>query len=341
MPNSKQGDKMSEKKNRICSALISLLCLVMLLASVMPCSYSADEKTSVTLVCVQDSIKVQGMEWKIYRVGERRSDSFALIGEFEKYPVDMSELSAENIRCIAQTLESFIIGDHIEADAECFTDNDGKAVFNALDKGLYLAVAKNVTKEQWTYTASPLLFEVKEEGAEEEAFPKIYSAITLSGEVSSYTVKKIWVDNDDAYEARPVSVTVDLFKDGYLYDTVFLDEASDWQYCWDELDTNAEWRVVERNIPEKYTVLADYNSRQFVIRNSFVTDGGEYTETTADSVVTSTINTTSSIVTTTATNSELPQTGQLWWPLLPLVLSGMTLICIGMLSGKKNKEDEK
>ena len=149
------------------------------------------------------------------------------------------------------------------------------------------------------------------------------------------------MDNDDAYEARPVSVTVDLFKDGYLYDTVFLDEASDWQYCWDELDTNAEWRVVERNIPEKYTVLADYNSRQFVIRNSFVTDGGEYTETTADSVVTSTINTTTSIVTTTATNSELPQTGQLWWPLLPLVLSGMTFICIGMLSGKKNKEDEK
>ena len=109
---------MSEKKKRICSALISLLCLVMLLASVMPCSYSADEKTSVTLVCVQDSIKVQGMEWKLYRVGERRSDSIALIGEFEKYTVDMSELSAETIRCIAQTLESFIIGDHIEADAD-------------------------------------------------------------------------------------------------------------------------------------------------------------------------------------------------------------------------------
>ena len=84
---------MSEKKKRICSALISLLCLVMLLASVMPCSYSADEKTSVTLVCVQDSIKVQGMEWKIYRVGERRSDSFALIGEFAQSQLRLSGLS--------------------------------------------------------------------------------------------------------------------------------------------------------------------------------------------------------------------------------------------------------
>lgn len=335
---------MSENKNRICSVLLSMLCAVMLLASVVPCSHSAAEKSSVSLICAQDSVKVSDMNWKIYKVGERRSGIFALTGEFGKYPVDMNELSSETVRGIAQALESFIIGDRIKADAEGVTDSNGAAVFSGLDKGLYLAVAKRVKKEPLTYIATPLLFEIKEDGSAEEAFPKIYSVIVLQGQVSSYTVKKVWADNDNAYEARPVNVTVDLFKDGELYDTVVLDEASNWQHRWNTLDLDAEWRVVERDIPVKYSVLVDYNSKQFLIKNSYapdlIIDGGEYTKPTTASVTTSTVSTTSSTA-ATASGSGLPQTGQLWWPVLPLVLGGMTLICIGMLSKKKNNDDEK
>jgi hypothetical protein len=254
----------------------------------------------------------------------------------------MSGLSTENIRGTAQALESFIIGDRIKALAENVTDNDGNVVFEGLDKGLYLAVAKKVQKEPITYMATPLLFEIKEDGSAEEAFPKIYSVITLHGQVSSYTVKKVWADNDDSFKARPVNVTVDLFKDGELYDTVVLDEASNWQHRWNTLDLDAEWRVVERSIPVKYAVLVDYNSKQFLIKNSYAPDifidGGEYTKTTA-AVTTSTISTSTSAAATT-TGSGLPQTGQLWWPVLPLALGGITLICIGLLTRKKNGDEK-
>lgn len=190
----------------------------------------------------------------------------------------------------------------------------------------------------------PLLFEIKENGTAEEAFPKVYSVITLQGEVGSFTVKKVWIDDNDSYLARPVNVTVDLFRDGELYDTVVLDEASDWQYRWNTLDTDAEWRVLERNIPVKYAVLVDYNSKQFLIKNSYAPDifidGGEYLKTTTNSAAVSTTSTTVSAATTTQT-SGLPQTGQLWWPVFPLVLGGMVLICIGILLKKKNNKNEK
>lgn len=175
--------------------------------------------------------------------------------------------------------------------------------------------------------------------------------------VSGYTVKKVWVDNDDSYEARPVNVTVDLFKDGELYDTVVLDESSNWQHRWNTLELDSEWRVLERNIPVKYAVLVDYNSKQFLIKNSYapemLIEGGSQTATTTTTTAPVTVTsgstsstsaattaTTATATVTTASGSSLPQTGQLWWPVLPLAIGGMTLICIGLLSGKKNKNDE-
>lgn len=343
---------MSDKKNRLYSILLSLLCILMLSASVIPFSHAAGTKSSVTLVCEQESVKVPGMNWKIYRVGEQRGGRFVLTGEFGNYPVDMGNLDTDTVRGIAQALESFIVGDRIKADADGFTDSSGTVVFDGLDKGLYLAVAKRVRIEPSVYMATPLLFEIKEDGSAEEAFPKIYSTITLDGEVGSYTVKKVWADNDDSYEARPVNVTVDLFKDGELYDTVVLDETTNWEYRWNTLDLDSEWRVVERNIPVKYAVLVDYNSKQFLIKNSYAPDliigGGDYkvttTTTTTSTVTTSTgSNTTtsaSSTTVTTAKSSGLPQTGQLWWPVIPLALGGITLICIGLVSKQKNKDHE-
>lgn len=338
---------MSEKKNRIYSLMLSLMCVVMLMSFIMPHSSTAEAKASVTLVCAQDSVQVSDMSWKIYKVGERRNEGFVLTGEFSRYPVDMRALDTDTVRGIAQALESFIIGDRISPEAEGITDSDGTVVFDGLDKGLYLAVAKKVNKDIVTYLATPLLFEIKEDGSSEEAFPKIYSVITLDGEVTSYTVKKVWVDNDDSYTARPVNVTVDLFKDGELYDTVVLEESVNWQHRWNSLDLGAEWRVVERNIPVKYAVLVDYNSKQFLIKNSYAPDliigGGEYTRTTSTSAVTTSTSTVSAAATsvTSVTGTGLPQTGQLWWPVIPLAFGGMALICIGLLSGKKNKDDEK
>jgi hypothetical protein len=355
---------MSERKKRIRSALLSLVYIIMLFAFIVPCSTSAETKASVALICAEDSVKVEGMKWRIYKVGERRDGAFALTGSYSRYPIDVRNLTKENVNGTAQALESFIIGDSLGADAADVTNENGTVVFDGLGLGLYLAVADKVKKEPLVYTAAPMLFEVKEGDSEEEAFPKIYSTVTLTGKSTRYTVKKVWADNNDIHKARPVNVTVDLFKNGELYDTVELNEESKWEYSWNTLDADADWRVVERNIPSKYVLILEHNSYQFLIKNTYTDefDDSDIHTTTRTSVTTSATSTntsttsvssvttavtsgkttvTSGTTTTTTAKTDLPQTGQLWWPVIPLAFGGMILLCAGLMAGKRSNDDEK
>ena len=342
---------MSERKNRIFSALSLVLYTFMVFSFIVPYCASAETKASVSLNCAEGSVKVSDMKWRIYRVGERSGDSYKLTSSYSAYPIDMKHLDKSNVTGTAQALESFIVGDGLSADAEGITDMNGTVVFDDLGLGLYLAVADKVRKEPLVYTAAPLLFEIKEGNSEEEAFPKVYSTITLSGESVSYTVKKVWADSNNAYRARPDDVNVELYKDGVLNDTVVLNEKNKWQYSWDSSDTGAEWRVVERNIPKKYALQIERNSYQYLIKNTYTTDliigGGEdiftttsYLTTEAGRTATTAVSSAVTSVTSKSTGTDLPQTGQLWYPIIPLAGGGIILIIVGMLIGKK-KDDER
>ena len=65
--------------------------------------------------------------------------------------------------------------------------------------------------------------------------------------------------------ARPGYIYVQLLENGRVADTVVLSEANDWEYTWDELDADSQWRVVERDVPDGYTVTVEREGRVFVI----------------------------------------------------------------------------
>jgi len=353
------------KNNRILAALMSVVAAFSLIITFVPeAASSADSTTS--LVCISGSKPIEGIHWKIYRIGEVIDNEYVLTGDYEDYPVNLSDLTSENINGTAKALESFVIGDELPCLAECDTADDGTASFSALETGLYLAVAKSVKIEHNLYKASPLLFEVKAgDTGESEIFPKMYSNSTLAGEQSYYTVKKVWVDNEDGAKMRPVDVTVDLYKDEVLTDTITLSLDNNWEYRWENLDPEAEWRVVEREIPVKYEVIIDYNSTQYLIKNTYnparKTGGGSGRRTTTSTTAStpSTVSTTTTTVTTaalmttekkplpttttTATSTaepKLPQTGQLWWPILPLSAGGLVFITIGLAIPKRKDDEE-
>ncbi|HJD22141.1 MAG TPA: Cna B-type domain-containing protein [Candidatus Gemmiger faecigallinarum] len=60
------------------------------------------------------------------------------------------------------------------------------------------------------------------------------------------TVSKVWEDN--GYPGRPGSVTVDLLRDGQVFDTVTLDAGSQWTHTWTQLDDRFQWSVQERAV---------------------------------------------------------------------------------------------
>lgn len=331
---------------------IILLALLMCLSFCIPYQSIAesDQLHWINLICRKDDIILKGMKWNLYRIGERNGDKIILTGSFSDYPIDMSVLSDENVELKAKTLEGYAVADGIAPVTSGETNESGELSFDSLSRGIYLAVGSNLSIDYTLYVPSSLILEVSDSDVSfsYDAFPKFMYA-TLSSELISYTVKKVWINDTPESIPLPTSVTVELFRNSELYDTVILNEENNWEHRWNDLDNSNRWHVVERNIPVNYTVLIDYNSTQYLIKNSYSptdtssTVTGIVTSTTTTDVSTTKLINTSTKTTVTpppATVTTLPpiaQTGQLWWPVIVFVAAGLLLIIIGLAI--KNKKD--
>ena len=82
--------------------------------------------------CIKDDRILDGMHWKIYRVGERDGDTFKLQGDFEKYHVTFGDVDknantwdADVIAKAASTLQIYTIIDQVPFRDEGWTDENG------------------------------------------------------------------------------------------------------------------------------------------------------------------------------------------------------------------------
>ena len=376
------SDIVTDRTKKVLSLLLDAVLVLFMFASVAPRRIYADGNKSITLECRKDDIVLTDMKWRLFRVGERSSNGFVLTGDFSDCYADLTDMSVENISMAAQTIESFILEKRVVPLAEKTTDENGELVFSGISSGLYLAIGYPVKQPPFTYEPSPLLLEVTDGGDNFrfDAYPKIIR-VTLAEGARGYTVKKVWVDENDLFEARPTYVTVDLFRNGELFDTVTLNEENNWQHRWYSLDVEYQWRVAERVVPVNYEVRIERNDYQFLIRNRHKTvEGwGEVTRTTVTSLPLTTITVETSSVSTshrdstltsvptttdfesyttgvgggdtktsftatvstsvTTSTEKLPQTGQLWWPVIPLSIGGVLLVFIGFLL-RPSKKDE-
>jgi len=91
--------------------------------------------------------------------------------------------------------------------------------------------------------------------------------------------------------------------------------------------------VAEGEIPVHYEVMIDRNMKQFLIRNTYKAPA---------SVTTAAATAPPETVTTAVTKepAKLIQTGQLWWPVVPLTLGGGLLIGAGLSARRKKRGDE-
>lgn len=392
--------QMRKTRNSVITIFFSILCVLALCVVPGKIYSHADSDKSVVLRCKRNTVAVEGMMWKIYKVGSKNEKGeYCLTGDYAKYPISFDDLSVDEIRGSANSLESFIVANGNKPDATGYTDKNGDVSFGELDNGLYLAVSKGIQVGTTFYTAVPLFFEIAPvTDSDYTVFPKVYASLVLSGEDNMYYVKKVWEDSDNKYSARPASITVDIYKDGELNESVVLDESNDWYYSWNCDNNITDWIVAERNFPKKYKVTIEKNNHQFLIKNVYsptiLIDGDEDTNTTAvtttatsavnsgasdiETVTTATkkpimsedsettspkpvtteeiivgavtatdsknvttkkeiVNTTT--VTTAAGGEKLPQTGQLWWPVIIMSLCGSSLVILGFLV-KPKREDK-
>ena len=97
-----------------------------------------------------------------------------------------------------------------------------------------------------------------------EAKPKCVDYVPKT----EYRVTKLWQDaggRDD----RPEEITVDIYKNGELWETQLLGASNNWSYVWYVSDgEQSNWAVAERSVPEKYNVTVQKNGGTFSIINT-------------------------------------------------------------------------
>lgn len=341
---------MSASKSKFLRTLICFIAFLSCLTLIVPLSGQSaqDAERTIKLICRNDDTIIQGMEWRLYRIGERTDDGLSLTGDFSKYPVNINDLTENNVAQKAKTLESYAVADSLQPIASGKTESNGELAFNSLDNGLFLAAGTTLQVGDTYFVPSSLIVETNDTDSIflYNAYPKFFYA-TLSDSLSAHTVKKVW-DDENAVSSRPDSVTVELFSNGKLQKTVVLSSANNWEYSWKDSDSINDWHVVERNVPDDYNVLIDFNRSQYLIKNSYIST--QVTTTTTAPITTSTYSSTSaqsttsltSSLTSASTSTTLPpliQTGQLWWPVLLLGAGGILLLSLGAAM-KKKKEDE-
>ncbi len=347
---------LSKRITALFCVMAALLCISAVMLSRVCTASAADGQGKLAVWCVRDDDIVSEMHWQIYRVGYRTDRDYVFEGDFKDYrptlgdrTKPMLEWDAETVADAGETLKRIIIADKVPSIAEGVTDSKGCVTFSGLADGLYLVCGDILRKENTIYIPSAIFLEMNgDDAAVLNAYPKIVLR-TMSSETVSYSVRKVWQNDEDQPQKRSTAITVERYCDNELYDEFVLSDENDWTYKWTDSEGH-QWFVHEKAVPEDYTVVYKDNTTQFLIINTYEGDKQTVTTTTTVTTAGGTVSTetsrtqttvSSTAKTVTTTGGKIPQTGQLWWPVLPLACGGVLMTGLGLrLRRKDSDEDE-
>jgi hypothetical protein len=315
----------------------ALLCALLLLLT-LP-AFAAQTVCSLTLHCAVDGSQVPGVVCRLYRVAALNGTAFTPTAAFTGAQVKLNGLAdAAGWQTAADSLAVYATAEEngIEPDGQGTSDGSGNLSFAGLSTGLYLAVFAPETSGSSTYRFSPDLLALPQWDAggtvtyDGEAAPK-GTVTTHSGgggdETTDITVLKVWNDAGETAR-RPDALSVTLLCDGKTYAEQELTEANNWRYRWDGLPEAHVWAVLERDVPEGYTVSYTAEGTILTITNQVTTDipdtpspGGNVPQTPVPGQTIP--------QKPVPKASKLPQTGQLWWPVPVLTAAGLALFAAG------------
>lgn len=317
-----------------------------------------------------------GVDVDIYLIAEFVNTSY--YGELEwtetAESYDLSDdFSSVDWSSVADTLAGYFVRDSVEATASGELDSSGSVTFDGLTLGVYLVVfnggTESLTTGGYKYTLSPYcvtipaLDSTDEWDADTDDFDvtsnaKISRTQTSSGggggggsDTEKVKVRKVWEDDDE--DDRPEEITVQLLRNGKVYDEVTLSEDNDWSYTWSGLDADYTWKVVEADVPDGYEMSRTKSGTTTVITNSAEEDEEEPEEDTGEDEEPEEEDEEEpedededesepeeedesepeeeEPEEPEESEEELPQTGVLWWPVPLLACAGIACLLIGML----------
>lgn len=234
---------------------------------------------------------VSNMNVSLYRVAD---ENYNLVDSFSHYSIDLKQ----DVQGAANALENRILMDGIEADASNSSDSSYKASFTGLETGIYLVVGKEVFQDGVFYMPQVSLVSLSGDLSVDLKYE-------MSDKPSRIHVLKVW--KKDNKKSRPKSIEVCLLRsDGIVVDKVILNSDNQWSNTWDNLSTSYTYSVMETSVPSGYKESCTREKDTIVLTNT-----GNYTDKVEKK------------------DDQLPNTGQLWWPVPVLLFVGLVLFGLG------------
>lgn len=191
------------------------------------------------------------------------------------------------------------------------TINNGRCTLEGLPQGLYLVNGLAIEQGDWLYSFAPFIVSLPDHSSDGTKWVydvRVDMKMACEPMLTDIEVIKVWKDTGNA-DLRPASIEADLFCDGTLYQTVELTAANNWHYVFHDLERAHKWTVQEHVLPNGYTASYSTENGALIITNT--------------------------LIVTTTTPPDIPQTGMLWWPVPLLAAIGMTLFVLGYISHRK------
>ena len=324
------------RRKRTLALLATVLCL---LTSVAQAAGSIDltRKPTLTLTYRDGKTALSGAKFSIYRVADAdETGELTIRSEFDEFDLDIRGKNDRRWREMAQTLESYVLRRELTPADSGKTDKTGMLTFptqgKTLAAGLYLVIGERHTQGGNDYDAEPFFALLPTQDLENNEWVYDVSAnvkfgktpVPDDGDTVTRKVLKVW-DDDGAGDSRPQEITVELLRNGKVYDTVKLSEKNNWRYTWLDLDADARWSVTEKTV-SGYTVSITREGITFVVTNTKKPDRTDAPDTP--------VKPSNPSKPSSPAKPTLPQTGAVWWHVEALALSGLVFLILGALDRK-------
>ena len=318
--------------------LVALLLAVLLLWCVgAQAAQKIDLERNVRLtVCFRaNNTAISGATFRLFRIADVDADGKVTVAPpFDRYNVNIDTSSESAMAGLGSTLEGYVLRDHLVPLFSGTTGENGMVSFEDMEQGLYLVISEQHLANNLIYTIQPTIIQLpgwnslREEWNYDVLINAKYTSepdlpILPDETETTRKVLKIW-NTADYNITLPSEITVHLLQNGMVYDTVKLNADNLWRHTWEGLDAGSQWNVVEDAIPN-YTVSIIREGITFVITNTYLPDEPD------DPTITPTPAPTPTPTPPGYGDGNLPQTGQLWWPVGILAWLGVLFILLGLL----------
>ncbi len=263
--------------------------------------FSKKGSLTVTLTEKEHDEPIENAEITIYKIADAKSKDNNLAFEYTE-ELKECEVSLSNLKADNLTNDIEKCVQDITSDLIKKTNNKGVAKFDNLDLGLYL-VTQSKSVKGYSNIDSFLVVTPKVENNKWiyniKSAPKTEIYKTID-----IKVIKVW-NKQNENNKLPKQVTIQLLKGEELIDQVILNKDNNWTHTWEDIEKSDKYQIVEIDIPEGYTP-------------SYKVENNVYTVTNTD---------------------KLPETGQVYLPIIILSGLGILLITIGLFELKKESNE--